>query len=825
MRKNMLILCGLACVASLFAQEVKRTSSGATIFIRTQDVTEEVRFYAPDIVRVIKYPSRTLPEKKSYPVVKVPETVNISYSEQDDRLSMKTDFMDVVMDKKSGKISFKDTQGNLLVQEKEFGTNFIPRKDGPHDSYLVSQRFMLQPDETIYGLGQQQTGKLNQRGQELMLRNENTRVCIPYITSEKGYGIYWDNPSPTVFSDTPQETSFNSEAGLMCDYYFMYKDGTQDGVIACVRDLSGQATMFPLWTMGFWQCRERYKSSDELCEVLDKYRELGVPLDGIVQDWQYWGCDSNWNAMKFMNPRYINKMGDPEWMKYLPHGENPDTQYPEPRIKSPKEMVDYVHKNNAHLMISVWASFGPWTGQFKELQAMDALLPFDTWPRNAGVHPYDPFNPKARDLYWRYLKNLYDLGIDAWWTDSTEPDRFDMTEKEFDLPTADGTFRSVHNAFPLLSNKGVYEHQRAVSDGKRLFLMTRSSYFGQQHYGSFCWSGDVVSQWSVMRKQIVGGLNYSLCGIPFWSTDLGGFFGGEYGNDWKDVAYQELQVRWLQWGCFQPLMRNHCSSPMENEIYKFGKEGDWAYDSQKKFIELRYRLLPYIYSLDGEAVQRSGSIMRPFVMDFPHDKEAIRIDNEYMFGRNLLVMPVTDSLYTYYDTEKGKGFASVPDVAKAVKDVKVYLPQGCQWYNFWTNERHAGGQTVNMPCPIDVMPVYVKAGSIMPFGPAVQYATEKEWDDLEIRIYPGADGEFILYEDEGDNYNYENGAFSQIRFRWNDATRTLAIGDRKGEYKGMLKKRNFRVLVVDRQSPPGNDAAKDFDRIVRYDGTAQDIRI
>ncbi|WP_288608785.1 TIM-barrel domain-containing protein [uncultured Paraprevotella sp.] len=825
MKKSMFILCGLTCAASLFAQEVKRTSSGATNFIHTQDVTEEVRFYAPDIVRVIKYPSRTLPEKKSYPVVKVPETVNISYSEQDDRLSMKTDYMEVVMDKKSGKISFKDAQGNLLVQEKEFGTNFIPRKDGPHDSYLVSQRFMLQPDETIYGLGQQQTGKLNQRGQELMLRNENTRVCIPYITSEKGYGIYWDNPSPTIFSDTPQETSFNSEAGLMSDYYFMYKDGTQDGVIACIRDLSGQATMFPLWTMGFWQCRERYKSSDELCEVLDKYRELGVPLDGIVQDWQYWGCDSNWNAMKFMNPRYINKMGDPEWMKYLPNGENPNAQYPEPRIKSPKEMVDYVHKNNAHLMISVWASFGPWTEQYKELDAMNALLKFETWPRNAGVHPYDPFNPKARDLYWRYLKNLYDLGIDAWWTDSTEPDRFDMGEKEFSLPTADGTFRSVHNAFPLLSNQGVYEHQRAVSDSKRLFLMTRSTYLGQQRYGSFCWSGDVVSQWNVMRKQIAGGLNYSLCGIPYWNTDIGGFFGWEYGNNWKDVAMQELQVRWMQWGCFMPIMRNHCSSPMESEIYKFGEEGYWAYDVQKKFIELRYRLLPYIYSLCGEATQASGSIMRPFVMDFPRDKKAIRIDNEYMFGRNLLVMPVTDSLYTYYDTKARKGFTSVSDVAKAVKNVKVYLPQGAKWYNFWTNEQHAGGQTVNMPCPIDIMPVYVKAGSILPFGPAVQYATEKKWDNLEIRIYPGADGEFTLYEDEGDNYNYENGAFSQIRFHWNDAARTLTIGERKGDYKGMLKKRNFRILVVNRQSPSGDKEPTQFSRSVRYNGKAQTIKL
>ena len=328
-----------------------------------------------------------------------------------------------------------------------------------------------------------------------------------------------------------------------------------------------------------------------------------------------------------------------------------------------------------------------------------------------------------------------------------------------------------------------------------------------------------------MRAQIAGGLNYSLCGIPYWNTDIGGFFGWEYNNDWHNVAMQELQVRWMQWGCFMPIMRNHCSSPMESEIYKFGEPGYWAYDVQKDFVELRYRLLPYIYSLCGEATQNNGSIMRPFVMDFPKDKKAIRTDNEYMFGRNLLVMPVTDSLYTYLDPKTKKGYTSVPDVAKAVKNVKVYLPQGAKWYNFWTNELHAGGQTVNMPCPIDIMPVYVKAGSIMAFGPAVQYTSEKKWDNLEIRIYPGADGEFTLYEDEGDNYNYEKGAFSQIRFHWDDATRTLTIDDRKGEYKGMLKKRNFRILVVDRQSPSGDKEPTQFSRSVRYNGKAQAIKL
>ena len=825
MRKEILFLTALASCLSSFGQTFEKTAQGGKFQTAQPTLNGEVIFYSPSIVRIVKYPSAEMPEKKSYPIIKTPEKVEISYKQNGNTVSMTSGKMTVTLDVATGKVTYTDPQGETLLKEKVEGTNFIPRKDVNRDAYTVSQAFSLEPEEAIYGLGQRQSGAMNHRNQQIHLSNGNTNICIPYFTSEKGYGVYWDNPGISDFSDTPYETSFSSQVGLCSDYYFLYKDGTQDGVIACIRDLTGKATMFPLWTMGYWQCRERYKSPDELCGVLDKYRKLQIPLDGIVQDWQYWGCDSNWNAMKFMNPRYINKMGDEAWMKYLPNGEDPNAKYPEPRIKTPKEMVEYVHKNNAHLMISVWASFGPWTDQYKELDAMNALLKFETWPRNAGVHPYDPFNPKARDLYWRYLKNLYDLGIDAWWTDSTEPDRFDMGEREFSLPTADGTFRSVHNAFPLLSNQGVYEHQRAVSDSKRLFLMTRSSYFGQQRYGSFCWSGDISSQWDVMRKQIAGGLNYSLCGIPYWNTDIGGFFGWEYNNNWKDVAMQELQVRWMQWGCFMPIMRNHCSSPMESEIYKFGEEGYWAYDAQKKFIELRYRLLPYIYSLCGEATQASGSIMRPFVMDFPRDKKAIRVDNEYMFGRNLLVMPVTDSLYTYYDKGAHKGFTSVPDVAKAVKNVEVYLPQGAKWYNFWTNEMHSGGQTVSMPCPIDIMPVYVKAGSILPFGPAVQYTSEKKWDNLEIRVYPGADADFTLYEDEGDNYNYEKGAFSQIRFHWDDAARTLTIGERKGDYKGMLKKRNFRILVVNRQSPSGDKEPPQFSRSVRYNGKAQTIKL
>jgi len=584
-----------------------------------------------------------------------------------------------------------------------------------------------------------------------------------------------------------------------------------------------------LWTMGHWQCRERYKTSDELATVLDKYRELQIPLDGIVQDWQYWGCDSNWNAMRFMNPYYINKVGDAAWAKYLPDDLKPlAEEYKakglQPRLKSPEEMVNYVHQNNAHLMISIWASFGSWTEPYKELEKIGGLLPFDTWPRNKGVLPYDPFNPKARDIYWKYLCHLYKMGFDAWWTDSTEPDHFDETPATDDHLTFDGTWRSVKNAFPLMTNRGIYEHQRAMKGNKkRSVQMTRSGSFGIQHYGTFSWSGDVSASWKEMKNQIPSGLNYSLCGIPFWNTDLGGFFYWEFDQNPKNPAIQELQTRWFQWGTFMPLMRNHCSSPMISELYEFGKKGDWAYDAMIDAVKLRYRLLPYIYSMAGEVVQHSGSMMRPLVMDFPKDKRAIKLNDEYLFGRNLLVKPITDPMYTWKD-ERKKGHEIYPDVKKASAPVNVYLPSGTRWYDFYTNELLDGGKTLIRPCPISEIPVYVKAGSILPFGPEVQYSTEKPWNHLEIRIYPGANGVFTLYEDEGDNYNYEKGQFSEITFEWNDAQRTLNISERKGKFKGMLQLRDFRIVIVDSKSGRG-DQPMTGGKTIAYDGKQQVLQL
>ena len=824
------VAMGVPCESYAKSAKVVTASKAGSPSSITRQVANQmvtVEFYSPSIVRIVKSDASgnaSSVQKKSYSVIlKLQHLKNISVQEKGDIVTMKSTFITVSLNQKTGEIRFLSNDGKSLLTD--VNTRLEARKDDANKGkYRITQNFQLANDEAIYGLGQLHDSYMNQRGRKnIELWNHNTYIAIPYFTSEKGYGLYWDNAGKTYFNDS-ERTSFTSEVGTCADYYFMYKDGTQDGVIASIRELTGQATMFPKWAMGFWQCRERYKTSDELAGVLDKYRELKIPTDAIVQDWQYWGCDSNWNAMKFQNPYYINKVGDPAYAKYLPNDMKKMKAQGEPRLKSPEEMVKYVHKNNAHLMISIWANFGPWTDQYRELKKINALLPFDTWPRNNGVMPYDVFNPKARDIYWKYLTNLYNMGFDAWWTDSTEPDHFEKPG-DSDYQTYDGSWLSVKNAFPLLHNKSIYEHQRAMKNGndKRALQMTRSGSFGLQHYGSFSWSGDVTASWKEMKTQVPSGLNYTLCGIPFWNTDLGGFFYWEFEQSPKNPALQELQTRWMQWGTFMPLMRNHCSSPMVSELYEFGKQGDWAYDAIVKAIKLRYRLLPYIYSAAGDCVQNSGSMMRALVMDYASDKKASRLNDEYLFGRNILVKPITDPMYTWKDSKK-KGHTIYPDVKKASAPVNVYLPKGNKWYDFWSNAVYEGGQDVQRLCPIDIMPVFIKAGTILPFGPEVQYSSEKPWDELEIRVYPGADGTFTLYEDEGDNYNYEKGKFSEIRFSWDESSHSLSIAPRKGSFKGMLQSRKFHIVLVGKNSGAG-DQPMQASKTVEYSGKAVKVKL
>jgi alpha-D-xyloside xylohydrolase len=760
-------------------------------------VEAQIQFFSPTIVRILKWPAGEKFTKNSFSVIKSPEKPDFTVRQTGDNLSLKSKSLIVVLNLKNGKVSFSNPSGKSLLTEKESGTTFTDFNDAGVKTYSVFQSFALDREEAIYGLGQQQQGKMVQRNLKLNMIQGNTDDYVPFFVSTKGYGLFWDNCSPTVFEDTPESTSFKSDVGNCTDYYFMVGNNA-DGVIAQMRDLTGQAPMFPLWTFGFWQSKERYKSQDETVGIVKKYRELGVPLDGIIQDWQYWGNNYLWNAMEFLNDEFPN----------------------------PQKMINDIHGLNAHMIISIWNSFGPQTKPYKELEKIGALMDFQTWPQSgstlwppkrdypSGVRVYDPFNPEARDIYWKYLNNgIFKLGMDGWWMDSSEPDHLDFKPSDLDNKTYSGSFRKVRNAFPLLTVGGLYQHQREVSSDKRVFILTRSAFAGQQRYGSNTWSGDVTSSWDALKNQISAGLNFSLSAIPYWNSDIGGFFLSRFRKKLEDAGYRELYARWIQFGAFCPMMRSH-GADAPREIYQFGKKGDKVYDAIEKYINLRYIMLPYIYSTSWNVTANQSSMMRALVMDFSNDKLALDINDEYMFGKSILVCPVTEPMYSKNTQED----------FSTTKSTELYLPKGADWIDFWTGEKHSGGQTISKETPLDIMPLYIRAGSILPVGPKVQYALEKKWDNLEIRVYEGANGEFSLYEDENDNYNYEKGVYSTITFTWNNGKKELTINDRKGSFPGMLSDRKFNVVIVDKNKGTGMGTGKTY-KEVAYSGKKVIVRL
>ncbi|EHQ28896.1 glycoside hydrolase family 31 protein [Mucilaginibacter paludis] len=756
-----------------FAQDFQRTQLGVKANAQFMDI--EVQFFSPTIVRIIKIPESSSLNKRSLSVIKSPEQTVLIVNQENNKVHLKSTSLQVELNLKTGKISFSDLNSHPIFTEKDYGTQFTAITDAGLKRFSVRQAFMLGKDEAIYGLGQQQTGKMNQRNQKIYLSNQNTKVCIPFIQSVKGYGIFWDNYSPTTFNDNLQETSFDSEIGDCSDYYFMW-GGSGDGVVAQMRDLTGQAPMMPLWVYGYHQSKERYKTQDELLSVVKKYRDLKVPLDGIVQDWQYWGKDSLWNSMSFDPATYPN----------------------------PKGMVDKVHQLNAHLFIVAWPGFGPLTKQYAEFKSKNMLIDFDTWPPNSGAKPYDPYNPASHAIYWDYLnKGVFSLGTDGWWLDSTEPDHINIKDKDFDQPTYLGSFRSVINAFPLEHVGGIYDSQRKTTSQKRVTIFTRSAFAGQQRYAANTWSGDVVSTWPTLQRQIPAALNFSLSGIPYWNADIGGFFAGAFnkGGGAKNPEFQELYTRWLQFAAFTPMMRSH-GTDIPREIYQFGQPGDKTYDVLAKFINLRYSLLPYIYATAWDVTHHSGSIMRALFMDFEKDQQVYNIGNQYMFGKSLMVSPVTQA---------------------GQKEQAVYLPGGALWYDFWTGKAYDGGKSITAATPIDILPLYVKAGTIIPWGPQVQFAEEKKWDNLEIRVYPGADGDFTLYEDENDNYNYESGKYTEIPFHWDNKSLTLTIDKKKGGFAGTLVSRKFNIILVTETKGTGAQLSKQADKVINYKGAALSV--
>jgi len=799
MKRDYLFIVVLVCFLAnlVHSQSYTKTELGAKIAVNSVGI--EIQFYGPSTVRIVKSPAGASVTKQSLSVTKVPQKTAIDLQQIGGEIVAKSERIQVVLNIETGTISFASRSGEPFLREKESGVEFTPCDDVGVKTFKVGQSFVLESGEAIYGLGEQQQGKMVQRNLSLTMIQGNTDDYVPFFQSVKGYGLFWDNYSPTLFVDDSTGTSFKSDVGDCVDYYVMY-GGNADGVIALQRDLTGQVPMFPLWTFGYWQSKERYKSQFETVDVVRKYRELGVPLDGIIQDWQYWGDNFHWNAMEFLNPQF------------------PD----------PKKMIDEVHAMNAHFIISVWASFGPQTKQFDIMSKKGMLFDFKTWPPcskdiwppdpnlPSGVRVYDVYNPEARDIFWNHLnEGLFSLGIDGWWLDSSEPDHWEPKPADLDNKTYLGSFRRVRNAFPLMHISGVYDHQRSVSSDKRVFILTRSAFAGQQRYGSNVWSGDVIASWSALRNQISAGLNFSLSGIPYWNSDIGGFFLWNFPRKLDDANYRELYVRWIQFGAFCPMMRSH-GTDAPREIYQFGKKGETIYDAIEKSINLRYSLLPYIYSTSWDVTAHQSTMMRALVMDFPKDRNALDLNNEYMFGKSLLVCPVTQPMYVD-SVVRGKDTVQVTSFAN-VKSTAIYLPAGASWYNFWTGATLAGGQTVQTATPIDVITLYVKAGSILPIGPRVQYATERSWDSLEIRVYAGADGEFTLYEDENDNYDYEKGIYSTITFKWDDARRVLTINDRKGSFTGMLGERKFRIVWVSKNNGVGMDTVKKYDKVVSYNG-------
>lgn len=791
----------MACVLLLSGtipmkgQEYRKTETGIEVTVGGTEV--RVEFYTPSTVRIVKYPAGKVPKKESLSVTAVPEQVRLSSGSRNGKVDVSSNRMKVELDVAAGTLAFYDARSVCLLKEAA-AAGFKKVNDVGNPAYCVKQSFTLDKDEAIYGLGNLENGRLSQRGVNRKLMPGNVEDGIPFYLSVKGYGVYWDNYAPTQFADNGSETYFESEVGDLVDYYFLC-GGDADGVIAEMRHLTGEVPMFPLWSYGFWQSRERYKSQAELLEVVRKYREMGIPFDGIIQDWQYWGNNYLWNGMEFMNADFSR----------------------------PKEMIDEVHARNAHIIISIWSSFGPHTKPYRELNEKGMLFDFATWPQSgiseqwpprmdypSGVRVYDAYHPEARDIYWNHLKRLYNLDMDGWWMDSTEPDHLDFKPSDLDTKTHLGSFRKVRGAFPLMAVGGVYDHQRATSSGKRVFILTRSGFAGQQRYGCNVWTGDVSSTWSSLRNQPPALMNFSLTGNPNVNSDLGGFFAGAYnrggnnGSGARNPAFRELYVRWVQMGAFTPMMRSH-GTDVPRELYYYGKPGEPIYDALLSAVRLRYTFLPYIYSTSWEVSHRQSTFMRALMMDFASDRHTWEISDEYMFGQSVLVAPILEAQYTsetpgqasgnegWNRDNEGKAEQKPGVDFTQSRTTTVYLPEGTEWYDFRNNTRHKGGQTITRETTIDLIPLYIKAGAILPLGPDVQYATEKAWDELEIRVYPGADGRFVLYEDEGDNYNYESGAYTEIPFVWKDSSRRLTIGTRQGAFEGMLKNRKFVVVLPD----------------------------
>ena len=639
-----------------------------------------------------------------------------------------------------------------------------------------------------------------QKGKRVQLRIEwrpdggeaycGLRVSEPRSAEERGKLSVW------------------SEMAKDMDYYFIAGDNL-DEVISGYRTLTGKASLYPKWVLGFWQSRERYKTQDEIEGTLAEFRQRQIPIDNIVQDWNYWPEDQ-WGSHKFEESRYPN----------------------------PQQMLDKVHQMHGRFMISVWPKFYCNTDNYKELDAKGWMyVQSPTDDIHDWVGPgykngfYDAYDAGARKMFWRQMdENLYTkynhdgiAGVDAWWMDASEPNVRDCTpmwyRKALSGPTALGTSTEYFNAYSTVNADAIYNGQRSVWKGKkdepRVFLLTRSGFAGEQRFSTATWSGDIGTRWEDMRAQMTAGLNYSISGVPFWGMDQGGFCvenryvaaqqlfdkSGVENEDLKE--WRELQTRWNQFGAFIPLFRSHGQWPLR-EIWNIAPDNHPAYKSFVYYDKLRYRLMPYLYSMAGWAHFKDYTLMRPLIMDFNGDKEVENIGNQWMFGPALMACPVG-----YYKA----------------RNRSVYFPVDCGWYNLYTNEYVEGGQNLIVEAPYEQIPVFVREGAIIPFGPEMQWSDEKPAELINLYVYAGQNGKFQLYEDEGVNYNYEKGKYATIDIAYDDDSRTVTFSARKGNFPGMLKQRRFNVVLITKDQAKPLNLDNPEGTMVQYAGKEVSVKL
>lgn len=781
--------------------------------------------------------------------------------------------LSVVFDKSKETLTFKNQNEGIILQEKAGGRFVECSVVQGVSTHKVEQRFLSPEDEYLYGTGQFQDGYLNIRGLSRRLTQVNTQIAIPFILSNKGYGLLWNNYGITEFNPSDEairltpvqqenetltvdatstsgnkrevrqlnaftasleipedgrysllldvgqrmarrhslsidkqniidvhntwlppttstiiemqkgtheievkgdkrdqpvvywrkvtdETTFRSPVAQALDYTVFA--GTADEVIGSYRKLTGPAPMMPLWSLGYIHCRERYNTQQELLENAREFRRRQLPIDVIVQDWQYWG-KYGWNAMRF-----------------------DEAQYPDPG-----GMVRELHDLNMRLMVSVWSKIDPASEIGKQATEKGYFIPGSDW--------IDFFNPDAAAFYWSHFsdKLLNSYRIDAWWQDATEPENDDLQDRRINNGRMPGEL--LRNVYPMYVNKTVYEGLRRDDPGRRAFILTRSGFSGIQRYAVATWSGDVGHDWEALRRQIAGGLSQMASGVPWWTYDAGGFF--RPFDQYANREYHEQFLRWLQAATFFPLLRVH-GYMSQTEPWRYGKEVERI---TALYLDLRYRMLPYIYSQSAAVSFGGSTLMRPLVMDFPTDHRALEQRHEFMFGPSLLVAPIT----------KGK-----------VKQWNVYLPEHTEgWIDFWSGEKFAGGQSVHVDVTLEKIPLFVKAGAILPFGPKKQYASDDTGKPFEIRIYPGADATFTIYEDEGDNYNYEEGRFATFDLVWKDTERILEISERKGSFAGMKEKITFDIVVIDPEKETGGEPSPASVQTVIYPGNQMQIKL